>query len=426
MNMPTFMQVNKGELSNIALFSLGKFVSVLGHAIYTFAIGLYVLQLTDSGLSFATTLVLGTIPMVMINPFAGVLADRIDKKKLVVVMDLTNGVLFIVMFVISSVWGLSLAMVYTSTFLISIVTTVFSVSIEIAKPNLVSGRNLINLNAISKIIDSVSTILAPMIGGLIYALFDIKLFILFCGVSYLLSSISEIFIDFDYNHASRTKQSKQAKFVEDLKEGFNYISKTGWLLKVIGVFVCLNFFIGLTINVPLPFILNQILELSSEHYGIIQSGFPIGMIMGALIVKKVRERLAYDQLLKHISIILSILMGLIGFPLMFVGQIYDSFYLLYYSLVTVMLGFCLALIDILLFYQLQTTIPEAYRGRVISIGIALAKLVLPLGLILSGSLVNRLPAAVLPMLGGSGFFIINLLMFRRTSSDRKVNEHNSG
>ncbi|EOP69226.1 MFS transporter [Bacillus cereus] len=79
------------ELKNICLYVIGKTISIFGSSIYSFALGLYVLQITGSALNFAITLILGTIPMIVMNPFAGVIADKVDKKKLVVCMDLLSG-----------------------------------------------------------------------------------------------------------------------------------------------------------------------------------------------------------------------------------------------------------------------------------------------------------------------------------------------
>lgn len=69
------------ERSNFILYFAGNLMSLFGSAIYTFAIGLYVLKTTNSGISFAATLVMGTLPVILFNPFAGALADKFDKKR---------------------------------------------------------------------------------------------------------------------------------------------------------------------------------------------------------------------------------------------------------------------------------------------------------------------------------------------------------
>ncbi|PFC32838.1 MFS transporter, partial [Bacillus thuringiensis] len=184
------------ELRNICLYSIAKTVSLFGSSIYSFTLGLYVLQITGSALNFAISLILGTIPMIVMNPFAGVIADKVDKKKLVICMDLLSGCLLITVYILSSYYGLNLFIIYTTTFLMTVFTTFFGIGLEAVKPNMVTKEWLMSINSISKIIDSISLILGPMLGGIVFAVFDIKIFIIINGISFILSAISILFINF--------------------------------------------------------------------------------------------------------------------------------------------------------------------------------------------------------------------------------------
>ena len=190
---------DKRQRINFILFSLGKFVSIFGASIYSFATGLHVLKITGSGMTFALSIIVSIIPIVIINPFAGVIADKFDKKKIVVAMDIVNGIFLVLLYIVSGIYGLRVQMIYISTLITSIFTTIFGISMEAAIPNIVSENMLMNINSASKIIDSMSSVLGPMVGGIIFAFIDIRYFILFNGISYIFSGISEIFIDFKYN-----------------------------------------------------------------------------------------------------------------------------------------------------------------------------------------------------------------------------------
>ena len=100
------------ENRNIYLFASGKAVSILGSSIFSFAIGLYVLKLTGSALNYAMTLMLSVIPMVVISPIAGVIADRVSKKWLVSGMDFINSILFAALFILSIYRELTLPVIY--------------------------------------------------------------------------------------------------------------------------------------------------------------------------------------------------------------------------------------------------------------------------------------------------------------------------
>ncbi|MGG1167248.1 MULTISPECIES: MFS transporter [Bacillus cereus group] len=398
------------ELKNICLYVIWKTISIFGSSIYSFALGLYVLQITGSALNFAITLILGRIPMIVMNPFAGVIADKVDKKKLVVCMDLLSGSLLIVTYIVSSNYGLNLFIIYAITFLMSVFTTFFGIGLEAAKPNIVSKERLMSINSISKIIDSVSLILGPMLGDIVFAVLDIKTFIIINGISFILSGISILFIHFklfEYN-INEECSKREINFIKDIKEGFSYLIERESLKNTFRILTSLNFFLGFAVIVPLPYIINTVLNLSSKQFGIIHGTFPVGMIVGAILVKKITDCFSYSYLLKKSSFILAIFMIISGIPVLFNSIEVDNFvYVTMYCIIMFFLGLMIALIDIPLTYFMQKEIPDEYRGRVLSIGLSIGKMMQPIALALSGLLLNYIPAYMLPIAGGIVFLILN-------------------
>lgn len=401
------------EFSNIALFSIASCISLFGTSVYNFAIGLYVLKLTGSGLSFATTLVIGILSTVLVNPFAGVLVDRFDKKSLVIITDILSGLLLIGLFLISITYTLDISMIYVSTFLLNILSTVYGISIEAAKPNLVSQKKLISVNSLNKVIESSSSILGPMVGGMIFALLDIKLFIMIDGISFVISALLELPMDFKFNYNADIKIKEKVNFITDIKEGIKYIKTSKNILNMFGVFIALNFFIGLSINVPLPYIINNVIKLNAKFFGIIEAACSIGMIIGALIIKKIMDKYSYEKIMKLSSILLSACMIAIGFSVILHFKVYnETIYLIYFILIMIFTGIAISSIDIPIFYLLQNTIPDDLRGRVLSIGISIAKIILPVALIISGALINHMPAYILPIISGIGLCIFSIFYIK--------------
>ncbi|MCU5682712.1 MFS transporter [Bacillus wiedmannii] len=397
------------ELRNICLYSIAKTVSIFGSSMYSFALGLYVLQITGSALNFAITLILGTIPIIVLNPFAGVIADKVDKKKLVICMDLLSGCLLIAVYILSSYYGLNLFIIYTTTFLMTVFTTFFGIGLEAAKPNIVSKERLMSINSISKIIDSVSLILGPMLGGIVFSVFNIKTFIIINGISFILSGIALLFIHFrlfEYN-INEGNSKRGVNFIKDIKEGFSYLLEKESLKNTFHILISFNFFLGFAVTVPLPYIINTVLNLDSKQFGIIQGTFPVGMIIGAIVVKKITDRFSYSYLLKKLSSMLSVFMIILGIPVLFKSfEVNDLVFVITYCVVMIFLGFIIALIDIPLIYFMQNEIPDEYRGRVLSIGLSIGKMMLPIAMALSGLLLNYIPAYTIPIVGGFLYFIV--------------------
>ena len=409
-------KLNDREFLNILLFLLGRAMSIFGTAVYTFAMGLYVLKLTGSGLSFATTLVLGVLPAVLINPFAGVLADKINKKLIVVTMDALSGSLLIGLFLYTGTGELTLLAIYISTFAITAFTTIFNAGMESGIPNMVTKDNLMNINSVSKIIDSVSQILGPMIGGIIFLAADIRMFILINGLSFLFSAGLEVFIDFELNckEPEEKRNITEINFLEYIKDALKYMLGQQQIIGLFIIFVFLNFFISLSVSVPLPFVVNEVLRLNSRQFGMIQGAFSVGAIVGALLVKKMNKGIRHNSYFILMSNLVSISIIMIGLPLLFPKlNVSASIYFLFYCLIMILLGTVISLIDIPFLFIIQINIPDSYRGRVLGLGMSIVKIVTPIAYLLSGTLINLLPPYILPIGGGIMLLFLNMVFSRQ-------------
>ena len=399
-------------MKNLGLFIIGKLISVFGSAIYTFAIGLYVLKQTGSGFSFALTLFVGLIPTIIFSPVAGYMSDRFDKKKIVVFMDFANGMMFLILFLLTLKFELNQPMIYISTFMTTVFTTFFGIAFEAAKPNLVADEKLMSINSLSKVIDSTALILAPVLGGLIFAFTDIKTFILINAVCFIFSAVIETMIDFNHNIKSTAEINDDGGFVEDIKDGLTYIRKSSEIVKMINVLVILNFFISFSVTVPLPYIINNLLNLSSNQYGIIQGAFPVGMILGAVVVGKIIEKIDYMKLLIFSSITLSVAIALLGLPLV-LADASSLAYMIYYISIMVIFGIAISFIDVPILWLMQKSIPDNLRGKVLSISMSIVKLIAPLGLVISGMIINSVPVYIMTFAGGGILMLSNLMILNQ-------------
>lgn len=405
------VDMNK-QLKNITLYTMGQLVSQLGSIIYSFAIGLYVLNSTGSGMKFAVTLLVSFLPSLIMKPFAGVFADRFDKKKIVVSMDLLNGLLFIVFFVYISVFKVTIVSVYITAFFTNVITSFFSIAFEAAKPQLVYKESLQKLNAISQLIHAGTAIIGPVLGGMVYAFMDIKTFILFNGLSFLMSSLSEVFIDFflskDVEHSSHTMTLKEV--VKSLKEGFDYTINHKVIMSSYIYFVGVNILASLAIQVPLPYILNNHIGVGAKNYGIIFSFLPIGIILGSLIVGKITKNLSYKSIFVRSSYIAGFLTIILGLPY-FIPAItsHISYTMIFFMTILFGVGMMIAIIDIPFSTLIQLESDEKYIGRVWGILIPMIKVANPIGYLLAGFLLEHINPYLIPIITGSLFILFLLI-----------------
>ena len=413
------------ENRNIYLFASGKAVSILGSSIFSFAIGLYVLKLTGSALNYAMTLMLSVIPMVIISPIAGVIADRVSKKWLVSGMDFINSILFAALFILSIYRELTLPVIYIAIVLLNVFTTFFGIGIETAKPALVSSEKLIRINSLSKLIDSSATVLGPVIGGVVYAFVDIRALILFSSVAFMISAISEWFIDYEFNLERRLdekyeKSEGNKSILSDIMEGWKFFSGNRSLLQLFFLFFMLNMLLGFSVNVPLPYIINEVLRFSSSRFGMINSMFPIGLILGTLTVEYVMKRVEFRKLLILMNILISMMASAIGLPVML--GLDSGMSLAFYCFVNIIMGIAIAYVDVPVMTILQNEVPRELLGRVLSLIMSLVKAMLPVALLCSGALTSRMPVQLIPAAGAVIPFIYSIFMLKKNSTERLLNK----
>lgn len=411
--------IKNKEDKNAILFHLGSLISIFGTAIYTFAISLYTLKITGSSISFSTTLILSILPIIILNPIVGVIADKFNKKKLVVTANLLNGVFLFIVYLISNWKGLSTGIIYLSTFVVTSINIIFDVSIDSAIPNIVSKEKIVNINAGNRIIDSISSVLGPVFGGIAFAIFNIESFILINSISFLVSAILDTLIDFKYNSNSELEEKSdeniaisKLNYFKEIAEGFKYLISKRYIIEILAIFIIFNFFISFSVTIPIPIILNNILKIPTKSFGLIQGAIPVGMIIGAFMVKNIIAKYKLNSIFSVTGIIISVNIILLSIPL-FINTISNiNIYVIYYLVIMIFIGVCISLVDIPFSYTLQTNIEEEFRARSLSLTISIVKVVVPISYLISGVLLQSIEAYVVVLFGGISVLIVSTIFYK--------------
>lgn len=396
---------------NMVIFLLGKTVSLFGTRIMNFAIGLYILKITGSGMSFALTMIISTIPAILISPFAGVLADRLDRKKVVVITDVLCGIVLMGAYFLAIRFSISLSLVLVMVFLLSIFNTFFNITMEASIPNIVDSSRLTKINSFSSSITSLASIAGPALGGFIYGFVPIEMFLMLASISFILSAISETFINFNFNNIPHKKKAKE-NILEEVKSGFIYVKKQNIIFTILICSVFINFiFSGFTVS--LPYIINVQLGLHSEQYGLIQSLLAVGSLIFSLVYSKFSENMKKYKYVIVAFVLVSILTILTGIPTI---SFFPSFsqipLLIYYMLINFSIGGALVFINLPAFILIQKETSEEYRGRVNGILGTMSLSIQPIGMIIGGYLVDRISAFLLMFLFGILFLTMAFFFIR--------------
>ncbi len=414
--------ITKGRFGNSAntnmlIYLAGKLVSLFGTRVMNFAIGLYVLRTTGSGMGFALTMIVATIPAIVISPFAGVVADRSNRRAVVVLTDFLCGLVLVSVYFLASRIGLSLNLILVKVFLLSILNTFFNTTMEASIPNIVDESRLTKINSYNSSITSLSSIVGPALGGLIYGVVKTELFILIAGLCFIMSAISELFINFNFNNAPAVTKPKENVMLE-IKSAFHYVRSKRIVFSILLFAVFINFVFSSYI-VSLPYIINIQLGLSSDQFGLIQSASAVGSLVFSLLYSLMPEHKGKFKYLMAALVAMSVLMMLTGVPtLNAFGAVSQIALLVYFTALNFTLGGALMFLNLPSFILLQRETADEYRGRVNGFLGTMSLSIQPLGMALGGFFVDHISSFILVFSCGVLFLAISLIL----AKDRQLRE----
>ncbi|NJE84446.1 MFS transporter [Thermococcus sp. CX2] len=370
---------------NFWLFAVGRFISQLGWAVQDVALPLYVLDQTHSGAMMSVFIIAEIVPRVILSPIAGVIGDRYNRKAMMVWFDILRGAL---LFGVIAFSLLDLRSLLAVQVLMSIMGTFFSAGTGAMYPDLVPEEELASANSLLQTFGVVARIAGPVLGGIIYAFGGIRLAILINAVSFFGSGLFEAFIEY---HWEKKPLGALGQILGDMKEGFAFLRSSRFLKVILSYALLINFLLNPIFMVLLPYVYRVQLEFSAQWFGLLETAFMVGMLLGnVLIMAKLRnmvEGLLFHSLFVQMG--LTILQAILISP--FVGFDAKILFQIFIAL-NVLWGIFNALINIPIMTKIQKAIPSELRGRVFSVFDLLIGGMMPVGMAIVGGALERFEA----------------------------------
>ena len=412
---------------DFGLLFLGRLVSQIGDGIHYFALTWLVLDLTGSGAALGSVLTVSTLPGILLSPFAGVIVDTLDRKMIIVGADIIRGLLALALAVVYRLGILTMPILYMATALLSLCGVVFGPAISASVPNLVEKEELVQANARNSFSMSATGILGPIVGAVLlgatgyFGVFAIN------GICFILSAISEMFIRFpkqekDSLHVAPEQSEAKApspagQFITNFKQGFAYIWSNVGLRTMIMFALALNFMANPIFSVVFPYFGKEILQMEASHYGLTQSSFPAGLMLGTFLIGALTQRFSKHQLLSWGIIgqgALIVLMSIIALPAVHL-HLSPTAILASIAVPTMFLGILNIQVNVPLNVALQESVPDNYRGRVFGLIDSLVQMLVPVSMALFGVLVDIIPTAYFLIICGAASAGLGMAMGRSPS-----------
>ncbi|MEA2363476.1 MAG: hypothetical protein QOD71_2621 [Thermoleophilaceae bacterium] len=262
------------------LLWVGQAVSLAGDGIYLVAIAWLVYDISNAPGALAIVGVAWTLPQVAGLLLAGVLSDRFERRRLLVIADLVRCA------AIGAIAALALAGVTELWHLVLLVVVygfgqaLFTPAFTAIVPEVVPREELLQANAMKEMLEPLGMRFAgPALGGALIALFGVGTAFLLDAITFAVSALAVIGIS-----RRPPPRSERGTLWRDLGEGFAYVRANAWLWgTLLGALLFLLFTIG-PFEVLLPFIIRNELGGGADTFGVVLAAGGAGSLVGAVLV----------------------------------------------------------------------------------------------------------------------------------------------
>lgn len=386
---------------NFIFLIAGQISSLIGNNTLKFALSMYVLERTGSASVFAGLLALSMIPTILLSPFGGILADRANRRNIMVALDTLSGLsVLIAGFAMAS--GQDIPVIGTLLVVLSVLGAFESPTVQACIPQMLSGENIIKGNAVVNQVASIASLVTPFLGSVFYTALGIRPVFYAAVVCFFVTALFECFIRLDY------KKPAWATGIftvirEDFAVSIHFLRREQpGILKLLLLAAAVSLFVAGTAVVGFPYLVRTVLELSAAHYGAAESAMGVASILGSLCVvalaKKMRPR--------HLVIVL-VFFGLCLIPC---GIAFLLPLRTFTRYIILLIMFCACQLGCSLFStyaisMIQERTPEHLMGKVMSYVFTLSLCAQPAGQIIYGALFDRFSDSAYRVLIPSGIII---------------------
>ena len=397
---------------NFTLLILGQISSLIGNLTLKFALSMYVLEQTGSASIFAGLLALSMLPTILLSPFGGILADRANRRNIMVALDALSG-LSVLAAGIALPSGPKLPVIAALLLLLSVLGAFESPTVQACIPQMLAGENLIKGNAVVNQVASVASFITPFLGSVFYTAFGIGPAFYAAVACFWATALLECFIRLDYK---KTEDKKRIGTIikEDFSVSMRFLRREQpGIMKLLLLAAAVSLFVAGTAVVGFPYLVRTVLGLSATHYGIAESAMGIASILGSLCVVIMAPNLRPHHL---VIVLLSFGVCLLpcGIAFLLPLDTFARYLILLIMFCTCQLGcsfFSTYAISII-----QERTPERLMGKVMSYVFTLSMCAQPAGQIIYGALFDqfsdsvcwvRIPSGLIVgmiSLASSGFF----------------------
>lgn len=363
---------------DFTLLAVGQFTSMIGDSIHQVALIWWLYNVTGSPGTTGLLTMAAMIPALILGPYMGVLADKMDRRRIVFGMDFCRAAVIGAVAVLAFTDRLEIWHMVLSSMLIGVISSFFNPAASAMVPKLVGLDNLQRAHSVSQALSGMVGIFGPVLGGLLVTSLGYATAFLINAISLLFSGISETFIRYEHKPPEAAEGNIGA-LMKAVRFTFSMPTIFGLLL----VFGIMNFALAPLGSITVPYIIKDRLGYGATELGLVMTFLSVGSIIGSLLMGAMKnpKRRSRMMVLAGISVGLALTSWLLKPTLWW-----------FYTIAAIS-GFMMVIININAGVLLMSVSPDDMRGKITAFTNFVVSFMSPLSLAIF-SMVARLDAGL--------------------------------
>lgn len=372
-------QASQATFRSYLFFWSGQLVSLLGSSISSFVIIWWITLETGSPLYLSLASLVGFAPMIALAPFAGVFVDRWSRRRLIGIVDFLQALATLPLVVLFSLNIVSTWQVLAVLALKGVFQAFHSPALSAIIPLMVPQDKLSRVNGVNFLLIGVVNTLGPIIAATLLELWRIDQILWIDAATFIVAVVPLLMVRIPSLRKEQDEIQDSLSFRREFGEGLAFIKKARGFLTFIVLATALNFLLT-----PLSTQISYFVKFDhlgeAPDFALVSASVQGGMIAGGLLMSLIR---GFKR--KMVAIVLSVYVINLGYALVAVTPTGMFWFMAMGGLI---LAFCLPVANVSIQTITQTVVPKKMLGRVNSVMGALSSAASPLGMILSGIIVE--------------------------------------
>ena len=361
-------------IKRTALFIVSQTVTLFGSSVVQFAIGWHITLTTQSGAMLTIATLCGFLPQAVISLFAGVWADRYDRKKIIMLADCAIALCTAVLAVMLARGYTELTALFVASAIRSVGAGIQTPAVGAFLPELVPEKHLMRVNGIQASVTSIMLLLSPAVAGVLYGKMGIASVL---WVDVLTAAVGVGLMTLVVVPKREMAQKEKAHILKDVASGLRYIFKTRWLNQMTFFYLIVALMLGPVVMLT-PLMVARSFGSEPWRLAVHEMVFSVGSIVGGVLVS-----LWGGFKNKTVTMLASsIAFGLTTFVMGFSPNFY------FYLGVMVPMGISMPFINTAAMTITQTRVEPVFIGRVFSVITIIGSTAMPLSMVFFGPLAD--------------------------------------